>query len=120
MTSSCKGNRGPLFQEVGFDIDPAKQTPSHPGGGVGYEGHRYELDTGGVVIQGSGNAQLELNNTQPQARTLTAITTVIDPQTALFSPRRCRPTEAVRNNTLTDAGGGPLNYLYGADGTDTS
>jgi hypothetical protein len=73
----------------------------------------------GVTIQGAGNAQLEINDTSATNSDSTAITAIIDPQSPIVQVKTESTDGSGAVNTLTDAGGGPFNYLYGASGNDT-
>jgi len=82
-----------------------------------------EFSLEGVTIQGSGNAALEINNTSATNSDSTAITAIInpsDPPPATLVQAKTESTDGdVTGQIMTDAGGGMLNYLFGADGNDT-
>ena len=117
---NLQGQQGSVIQDVGFNIDPAKHYEVTVEAISGTKAIITDLTLEGVVIQGSGNAQLELDNTTSTSSDSTAITAIIDPLTSPIVQAKTESTDGNQNvNTLTDAGAGPFNYLFGADGNDT-
>ncbi len=115
-----QGQQDHVVQDVGFNIDPAKHYAlSIEAAGVG-KAIITDLTLEGVVIQGSGNTALELNNTASTNSTSTAITTVIDPGDPPPVQAKTLSIDGDDDdNPLTDTTTGTFTYLYGADGQDS-
>ena len=115
-----QGQQGHVVQDVGFNIDPSKHYDlSIEAAGVG-KAIVTDLTLEGVVIQGSGNATLELNNTVSTNSTSTAISTVIDPGDPPPVQAKTLSIDGDDDdNALTDTTTGTFTYLYGADGQDS-
>jgi hypothetical protein len=116
---SLQGQQGSVVQDVGFNIDPSKHYNVALEASAGTKAIVTELTLEGVVIQGSGNAQLEINNTAATNSTSTAITAVIDPQDSAIQAKTVSIDGDAGSNTLTDTTPGTFTYLFGADGADT-
>ena len=117
---SLQGQQGSVVQDVGFNIDPNKHYNVALEASAGTKAIVTELTLEGVVIQGSGNAQLEINNTAATNSTSTAITAVIDPETPPALQAKTVSIDGdAGNNNLSDTTPGTFTYLFGADGADT-
>ena len=117
---NLQGQQGSIVQDVGFNINPANLYQVTLEASSGTKGIVTAFTLEGATIQGSGNAQLEKDNTSSTAADSMAITAVIDPGTVAPFQAKIESTDGdVNANPLTDPTSGTLNYLFGADGTDT-
>jgi hypothetical protein len=114
-----QGQQGSVVQDVGFNIDPAKQYQVTVEAASGTKAILTDFSLEGVTIQGSGNAQLEKDDTSSTSSDSMAITSIIDPQTALVQAVTQSTDGDAGVNTLTDVTSTTVNYLYGASGNDT-
>jgi hypothetical protein len=121
---NLQGQQGSVVQDVGFNIDPAKQYQLTLEASSGTKAIITDLTLEGVVIQGSGNIQLEKDDTSNTSSDSTAFTSRLTPSDSTPLGADQIATQSTdgdaANNTISDPTVGPtINYLYGASGNDT-
>jgi Ca2+-binding RTX toxin-like protein len=125
---NLQGQQGTVLQDVGFDINPDRTYLATLEASSGTKPIVTDFSLEGVLIQGSGNAQLELNDTSAPSSTSTAFTTVINPDDAptptydgISVQGKLLSTDGdeLTNVLAADANVNSVDYLYGAGGGDT-
>ena len=127
---NLQGQQGTVLQDVGFNIDPSANSNyiATVEASSGTKAIVTDFSLEGVLIQGSGNAQLQLDNTSATNSTSTAFTAVINPDDAttpaydgLSVQGKLVSTDGdeLTNTLNADADLGTVNYLFGAGGDDT-
>ena len=124
---SLQGQQGLVLQDVGFNINPDNNYLVTLEASSGTKAIVTDFSLEGVLIQGSGNAQLELNDTSATNSTSTAITAIVNPDNVatptydgVLVQAKTESTDGdAAGTTITDSLASTFNYLYGAGGGDT-
>ena len=121
---SLQGQEGSIVQDVGFGIDGTANYNVTLEASSGTKAILTEFSLEGVLIQGSGNAQLEKNN-------VSATNSEFDGDHRHHQSQRSTAWGAGAaqdgingwrsqgNNILSDTSTNTINYYFGADGADT-
>jgi T1SS-143 domain-containing protein len=116
---NLQGQQGSIIQDVGFNINDNANYNVVAEASSGTKAIITDFALEGVTIQGSGNAQLEKDNTSSTSSDSTAITAIINPQDPIVQAKAESIDGDGNNNALTDSSPTTLTYYFGADGTDT-
>ena len=116
-----QGQQGSIIQEVGFNINPSANYNVVIEASAGTKAIVTDFTLEGAVIVDQGNLQLEKDEVSNTNSDATAGTAIINPQPAPATVQQGIVSDDgnIADNTLTDPGGGILNYYYGASGNDT-
>jgi Ca2+-binding RTX toxin-like protein len=127
---NLQGQQGTVLQDVGFDINPnaGSNYLATFEASSGTKAIVTDLSLEGVLIQGSGNAQLQLDNTSATNSTSTAFTAVINPDdtttptydgVSLQGKLLSTDGDELTNLLSADNDFTTVDYIYGAGGNDT-